>query len=169
MSKVLLLASVMIALPGVVGCEVDRGQADPPPIAAPGRAQVEAPGRAVRELMQLNQRYDEAWVAADVAAIERLTVKDFTSVGSDGRLRTRAEALAPLRSGDLNIESARSDDVNVRLYGNTAIITGRWTGNGQYKGESWTANERYTSALIRQDGTWRYVADHASEIESDNP
>ena len=144
MKRIVLLACAMLTLPGVLAAQNQN---------------------TVRELTQLNDAYDQAWVRGDVAALERVMADDFTSTSTDGRFRSKAQSLDALRSGDLKITSAKSDDVVVRMYGNTAVVTGRWIGSGQYKGESWNANERYTSVLVNRNGRWQYVADHASEIK----
>ncbi len=62
------------------------------------------------------------------------------------------------------VESAQIDDVRVRLYGSTAVVTGRTTASGRVKGAQVSTRLRFTDVFIKASTGWKVVASHASEI-----
>jgi len=63
---------------------------------------------------------------------------------------------------DLEFQSITTDDVQVRVYGNTAVETGRSIMNGQDKGQTVPRDTRFTRVWVKQQGRWRLVANHYS-------
>jgi ketosteroid isomerase-like protein len=57
-----------------------------------------------------------------------------------------------------------SDDLKVRVYGDTAVVTGRGVSGGQYQGQSFYLVERTSCVFVRQQGRWRCVLTHLSQI-----
>ena len=116
-------------------------------------------------LRGLNAEYDKALVTGDVEALDRIYSEDFTYTNPDGVLRSKAEQLAFVRAGKLGLTSGRSDDVRVRVYGDFAVITGRF--NGSIRGAAGTVEfrERYTTAWLRQTDRWVLVAEQGNIIK----
>jgi ketosteroid isomerase-like protein len=121
--------------------------------------------RAERALLRTNREYDEALVRGDAGALERIYADEFVYTTFDGEVRDKAQQIAFTRSGDLKLESGRSDDVRVRVYGDTAVMTGRFTAKGQFRGEKIEVHERYTAVWVRSRGRWRLVAEQGNEIK----
>jgi len=70
-------------------------------------------------------------------------------------------------SGDLKFQSITTDDVQVRVYGNTAVETGRSTMDGQDKGQTVPRDTRFTRVWVKQEGRWQLVANHYSSQITD--
>ena len=45
-----------------------------------------------------------------------------------------------------------SDDIRVRIYGNTAIVTALTTTKGKFSGHGFTTQERATDVFVKQMG-----------------
>src|SRR6186713_1665022 len=97
-------------------------------VAATGIAQEEGVGETIRKLD--NERI-QAQIHADAVALDRIYADDFIGVGPSGRVRTKAQVISDFTSGDLKFQSITTDDVQVRVYGNAAVETGRSIMNGQ--------------------------------------
>jgi 2-iminobutanoate/2-iminopropanoate deaminase len=119
-----------------------------------------------QELLKANREYDAAIVAGDANALNKIFADEFVYTNPDGEVRNKAQQLAFARSGDLKLESGTSDQVKVRVYGNMAVMTGRFTAKGLFKGKSLEINERYTTVWIKQNGRWRLVAEQGNFIKS---
>jgi ketosteroid isomerase-like protein len=89
-----------------------------------------------QELLKANQEYDLALLRADAVALDRLYADEFVYTNPDGEIRDKAQQLALTRLGDLKFESAKSSDVKVRVYGKTAVMTGRFNAKGTFKGKN---------------------------------
>jgi hypothetical protein len=61
----------------------------------------------------------------DAGLLDRLTSGDYTFVTPTGGAQTKAQRLAPMRPGELHYDSARYDEIVVRVYGTTALATAR--------------------------------------------
>jgi ketosteroid isomerase-like protein len=122
-------------------------------------------GKTQQELLSANQAYDAALVRGDAAALERLYADEFIYTTPDGEVRNKAQQLAFTRSGDLKLESGRSDDVRIRIYGKTAVMTGRFTAKGKFRDRVIDIQERYTAVWVKKGGSWRLVAEQGNFIK----
>ena len=104
----------------------------------------------------------QAQIDADAAALARLYADDFIGVGPSGTVRTKPQVIADFTSGALKFQSITTDDVQVRVYGNTAVETGRSTMLGRDKGRPVPQDTRFTRVWVKQQGHWRLVANHYS-------
>ena len=89
---------------------------------------------------------------------------DFTWTSPWGEVWTKAQDLALVKSGEDAITSWVLADMKVRVYGNTAVVTGRNTVKETYKGEDVGGQNRWTHTWIKLAGCWQCVAGHSSEI-----
>jgi len=113
-------------------------------------------------IRQLDNERIQAQISADALALDRIYAGDFIGVGPSGTVRTKAQVISDFTSGDLKFHSITTDDVQVRVYGNTAVETGRSTMNGQDKGVAVPRDTRFTRVWVKQQGRWRLVANHYS-------
>ena len=113
-------------------------------------------------IRQLDNERIQAQIGADAVALDRIYADDFIGVGPSGTVRTKAQVISDFTSGDLKFQSITTDDVQVRVYGNTAVETGRSTMSGQDKGKAVPRDTRFTRVWVKQQGSWRLVANHYS-------
>jgi ketosteroid isomerase-like protein len=52
----------------------------------------------------------------------------------------------------------------MHVYGNAAVVMGRWSGKVVEKGQPSESVERFTDTFIKQNGQWKCVASHSSPI-----
>ena len=113
-------------------------------------------------IRQLDSERIQAQIGADIVALNRIYADDFIGVGPSGTVRTKPQVISDFTSGGLKFQSITTDDVQVRVYGNTAVETGRSTMNGQDKGKTVPRDTRFTRVWVKQQGRWRLVANHYS-------
>ena len=115
-------------------------------------------------IRQLDNERIQAQIHADAAALDRIYADDFIGVGPSGTVRTKPQVISDFTSGHLKFQSITTDDVQVRVYGNTAVETGRSTMNGQDRGKAVPRDNRFTRVWVKQQGRWRLVANHYSPL-----
>ena len=125
-------------------------------VSADQRSSVE---QAIR---QLDHERIQAQIGADAAALDRIYADDFIGVGPSGTVRTKTQVISDFTSGDLRFQSITTDEVQVRVYENTAVETGLSTMVGQDKGKAVPRDTRFTRVWVKQQGIWRLVANHYS-------
>ena len=113
-------------------------------------------------IKQLDGERIQAQVGADAAALDRIYADDFIGVGPSGTVRTKKQVISDFTSGTLKFQSITTDEVQVRVYENTAVETGLSTMNGKDKGTAVPRNTRFTRVWVKQQGRWRLVANHYS-------
>src|SRR3954468_14339364 len=113
-------------------------------------------------IRKLDNERIQAQIHADATALGRIYAADFIGVGPSGRVRTKPQVISDFTSGDLKFQSITTDDVQVRVYENTAVETGRSTMIGQDKGQTVPRDNRFTRVWVKQQGRWRLVANHYS-------
>jgi len=130
-----------------------------------GQAQTPAAPKGVeQQLIKMEHDWADAVVKRDMAVLERNLADDYLSIDFEGGLWTKASALAALKSGEDVVTSAIADDIKVRVYGNAAVVTSRWTVKEQLKGRDISGQYRVTDIFVKRAGRWGCVASHASKI-----
>ncbi|HEX2695698.1 MAG TPA: nuclear transport factor 2 family protein [Acidobacteriota bacterium] len=121
-------------------------------------------GSVEQELIKLENGWIEAVVKSDSAFLDRILADDITETDPEGNVLTKVQDLAEVKSGAYVITSGVMDDIKVRVYGDTAVVTGRNTIKGQYKGKDISGQTRWTDTWVNHAGRWQCVATHSSRI-----
>jgi len=134
---------------------VVKGNMSPRPAAA----QADDGAAATRALLATQaDRWDKAIIAKDRAAIEANMAEDFRNIDGNGTVADRQAFIRDLMDKDLQIDPYSVEDFDVRLYGDTALLSGRTRMTGRYQGKSFTSHYRYIDTYVRRDGAWRVVS-----------
>ena len=121
---------------------------------------------AERGVQRQDQERIHAQITADTVALRRIYADDFLGIGPTGVMRNKAEVVADFTSHALTYQSITTADVRVRLYGNTAVETGRSTMVGQDRGKAVPRDNRFTRVWVMTAGRWQLVANHYSLMTS---
>lgn len=116
------------------------------------------------ELMAVVTEWDRAMTENDADAIGRYMADDWTIVGSDGSLGDKATFLGLVKSGALSHDVMTTEDLHVRVYGDTAVTVARGVSGGRYQGQPFHEVERVSCVFVRQEGRWRCVLTHLSRF-----
>jgi ketosteroid isomerase-like protein len=120
---------------------------------------------AAEQLMQIQQDLCAAWVSRDRATIERILDPDWSVTKASGELATKSDVLHDAFDlGQLSLNSAQVADVKVRIFGDTAVVTGRSTAEGWAAGQAFSVVLRFTDVFVKRSEGWRAVASHATRI-----
>lgn len=113
------------------------------------------------------RRMSSEWVAAlvqrDTSTLARIMARDCTftyPLEGDGT----EQFIADVDSGDLTVETMTRDNVEVRVFGQTAVLTGVDTAKWIYKGHVIEGYYRTIHVYAERDGRWQLVAIQACPI-----
>jgi ketosteroid isomerase-like protein len=120
--------------------------------------------QAEQEVRQREIRRFEAMVRGDVAALDDILADDLTYTHATGVFETKAEFIAKLKSGQTKYESFAPEDVLVRLYGTTSVVTGVARVKVQAKGEHLSFQLRFTDVYVKKGDRWQMVAWQATRL-----
>jgi ketosteroid isomerase-like protein len=113
---------------------------------------------AVEEIRLLEEERNQAILHDDSAALERMTSDDYTFVTLRGEMLTKAAIVQNFRSGAAKYQSREISDLNIRVYGNSAVVTGRAIQKGAENGKDYSGDYWFTRVYINQGGRWITVA-----------
>ena len=129
---------------------------------------------AEREIRELEAQLSRAVVAGDRGLFDRVLAGDFTHTSHSGQFKTRAEWMAEDKvdsrqgkpqAGKTTYEAFDVDDLTVRIYGGTAVVTGRSTPKGRTaKGEPMRGRYRFLRVWVKRGGSWQVVAFQGTRI-----
>jgi ketosteroid isomerase-like protein len=133
------------------------------PVLAAETAKVEA------ALMQTEQMLADSLLKQDSAPFKKTLDDTFVFVTPDGSLQQRAAFVDDLDNGNLKVTSTSNDDMSVRVYGDTAVVSYRSTDKGMYKDTDISGQYRWTDVFVKQKGEWRIVATQGTPIAPMKP
>ena len=112
------------------------------------------------ELLELEKAFAEAIVKNDPEAIGRFVTDDWIIIDPDGGIVDRTRFFEVIKSGALTHEMMESEDFRVRVYGDSAVVTGITHTKGRFMGEEFSTQERATDVFVKRDGRWQCVLTH---------
>jgi ketosteroid isomerase-like protein len=116
------------------------------------------------EIRRIEIEWGDAFEQRDIETLDRLMADDYILTDPLGSVRTKAESLAAIKNNEVHFESTKSDNVSVRINGDTAVVTGRSTFRGRYKGWSMAGQYQYTDVLVKRRGSWQAVGSHITAV-----
>ena len=128
---------------------------------------VAAAADPVRELTALEQKLTDALVRSDAATVDALWADDLVWIGLNGKPSSKAEQLASMKGQAATAPSsvsATNKDVEVRLYGSTAVVTVRSTWTTRTDAGERASDYIATHVWSERGGRWRLVSAHISRV-----
>src|SRR5262245_23455580 len=102
----------------------------------------------IQQVIQAERAWLHAHLSLDLALLDCLMADEYTQVNSRGGLVHKQEALASLRGGNRHWDAAESDEYQARIYGDMAVVYGRWQASGVNAGTAFDYAARYVSVWI---------------------
>ena len=123
-------------------------------------------GDSEREIRALEAAVSQAILKADRDFFDKQLADDFTHTSHTGRFVNKGQWLGELRPGQSLYQLYEVDELVVRIYGETAVATGRSMPAGtNSKGQLITGKYRFTRVWVRREGEWKAVAFQGTRIE----
>jgi len=116
-----------------------------------------------RELERLENVWNEAHERGDVDALEGLWSDDLEVDVPRMPAMNKADVLNFARSGRMKFLRYATWDIRIRIYGDTAVVSGRLQRTRQIDSKELSDHWRFTKVYVRQAQQWRVVSFHASE------
>ena len=128
-------------------------------VGAGVNAQSDQPSKVEQELRALVRTWDDAFVKGDTATLDRLLADEFAFVGGT----KKADYLASFKTRPADsIQSAVSTEIQVQVYGGTAVLVGLDTISGQNKSGPFVSKWLYMDVWVKRGGRWQCVKTYAS-------
>ena len=118
-------------------------------------------------ISQTLQAMEQAWLNAeknhDAAAFYKLVADDWIAISPEGKSQTKAERAAEIKTA--HIVSATLGDINVRVFGDTAVVTGTDDEITMTDGKKSSDHYVWTDVFVKRNGKWLAVASQTVQIK----
>lgn len=108
-------------------------------------------------LRQMNDEWVKALVRADGATLDRIMADDFFFAypmeGDD-----KAQFIGDVVSGDVKVEFLNRENVGVRIWGSTAVLTAKDSAKWYYKGRDFSGHYKIIHIYSLRDDRWQLVS-----------
>ncbi|MDP9088295.1 MAG: nuclear transport factor 2 family protein [Pseudomonadota bacterium] len=134
-------------------------------VGAAGSQAQQPSGVTEKAVMALEDQWLKSQKTNNPDLAAPLLADKFVSTGNDGKVTNKAQDLANAKAS--KYVSAELENVQVTVFGDTAIATGVWVGKGtDEKGKPFDARDRWTDTWIKMsDGKWQCVASQSTPVK----
>lgn len=122
----------------------------------------------IEAVLAAERAWTDAYRRLDLAVIEQLMGDDYVQIRDDGALIDKRAALESLHSETRHWQFAASDAHDVRIYGDAAVVIGRWRAKGVNNGQPFDYAARFLSVYVKRENGWQIVTDQSTTIASDD-
>lgn len=113
---------------------------------------------------RLEAEWNTAHVQGDAATLGRIFADDLIALVPGMRPLTKADSLGMFNVGGMKFDRYESSDTQSRVYGDTAVVTGRIKRTRTIQGKTMEDDWRFTKVYVRRAGNWQVVSFHASNV-----
>jgi ketosteroid isomerase-like protein len=117
------------------------------------------------QITEIEKQSAAALVSGDLQALGSIFAEEWILVGPAGEVMSRQKIFGELRSGDLKFSAYELGEMEIRIFGDTAVVVGRGNPHGEWHGEKFEEKEVFSDTFVRVGGKWRCVMSHSSEID----
>lgn len=111
-----------------------------------------------KQILELESQRMKAMTEADTETLKGIYADDLTYTHTSAAEDTKQSMLEALETGRLNYAAMDASDVKVRVYGDTAILTGKAQVKVTSSGRDLTFGLIFTDVYTKRDGQWQMVA-----------
>lgn len=114
-------------------------------------------------LKDMEHQWSESIKNRDKETLNRILDDRFVFTDDEGSVYGKSQYVEVVMNA-IKVESYSTDDVSARVFGDTGVVTGRWTGKVTVEGKDAGGAFTYTDTFVRRLGRWRAIASQYGRI-----
>jgi ketosteroid isomerase-like protein len=139
-------------------------------VLAFGQAKKSDTASVEQALMQIEREWSQvgtnkANIDKDSQLLDKFLADDWIGLDFQGNSNSKAQAIANLKSGAATTQSIELGPMKVRVFGDTAIVTGSDTEKSMYKGKDSSGKYVWTDVFVNHNGEWQAVASESTKVQ----
>ena len=119
------------------------------------------------QVLAVEKQWNEVYKRGDIAMMNSLLTDDFIITVEDGNTYSKPGYIAHSGNSSVRVEVSDMSDLQVRMHGNTAVVTGAYHEKGIDRGKPYEYRDRLTDIWMTYNGRWRLIASHYSPLSSE--
>jgi len=117
-----------------------------------------------QEVKKVISQLREAQLKGDTGTLEMWLADDYMFTNPFGEVMNKSQTISDLKSGNLKFKEMKTENIQTRVYGDTAVATGSSTIKAERNGQDISGNYRLTWVLVKHEGRWQPVAAQSTRI-----
>jgi ketosteroid isomerase-like protein len=116
------------------------------------------------QVLAVEKQWNEVYKRGDIATMNSLLTDDFIITVEDGSTFSKPGYIAHTGNSSVHVQVSDMSDLQVRMHGNTTVVTGAYHEKGTDKGKPYEYRDRLTDVWMNYNGKWRLIASHYSPL-----
>ena len=129
--------------------------AEQTPTSTPTPAPTPDPVAAVQKL---TTDLGTALSSGNADQLDGLLSDGYLHINDNGQLVTKPDLIAGVRNGSVRYNSVNIQEVNIRVYGDAAVVNATFMGTNAANGTRSNVEDRVTFVAAREGDNWRFVS-----------
>jgi ketosteroid isomerase-like protein len=117
-----------------------------------------------RALRRIQRDWAEARLKRDSSFATQIEADDFTVVWPDGQIINKEDDVKSYEADGAVFSEFKITDLNVRFYGETAIVVGQGSIKGHTPTKDLSGSYVWTDTFVKQNGGWKAVASQVTSV-----
>lgn len=109
-------------------------------------------------ILALEHAWDQAQERRDPKGLAAIFDNSLIFVDYDGKILTKAEYMARVKSNNTHMAQIVAEQMNVQVFGDTAIVVGTYRVKGVENGSPYLRRGRFVDTWVLTGGHWLCVA-----------
>jgi FKBP-type peptidyl-prolyl cis-trans isomerase FkpA len=120
-------------------------------------------GSSEQSLKDVERQWTEAFKNRDKAALTGILDERFVFTDDEGQVINKNQYIDAAMQA-IKVESYKLDDLKVRVFGDTGVVTGLWSGTMSVAGKDASGAFRFTDTFVKRLGRWRVIASQDTRV-----
>jgi len=118
-----------------------------------------------KEVITAINKFDDGWENKNLKAVDSVLSPAYVYFTQSGGTFSRDSVVATAGESDYSLQGMSRSELEITLYGNTAIVSTRWKGKGVYRGIPFNEDQRCSIVLIKKDNKVEILSEHCTPIK----
>ena len=114
-------------------------------------------------LIKLEREWNEAYKNGTKEVLERVMAEDFIFIDEESKINPKAPYIESILQ-TVKVESYKLDEIKVRIYGDTGIVTAVWVGKLTISGKVFDGAWRFTDVFVKRRGHWVCITSQETRV-----
>jgi hypothetical protein len=137
--------------------------AEQTPTSTPTPAPTPDPVMAVQKL---TVDLGTALAAGNADQLNDLLSDGYLHINDQGQLVTKPDLIAGVKDGSVRFNSVNIQEVNIRVYGDAAVVNATFMGTNAANGSRLNVEDRATFVAAREGDNWRFVSGQTTPMHA---
>jgi ketosteroid isomerase-like protein len=116
------------------------------------------------EVQNLELELAKLVVKGEWAQYADFLTDDYARITTQGNIQTKQDVMNELREPARKVLDVLPEELQVRIFGDTAILTGHMTVLARQQGRVTTSFSRYTRVFVKRNNRWMLAAEQGTTV-----